>query len=203
VSVEPAPIEDWAPWTPAELALRLAGVDAPWCVVGGWAIDLHLGRVTREHEDLEIATLRPFDDAMRAALADLHHFSPSEHVLYHLPLDAPRPVDSHQTWMLDPIERVWRVDLMLEPGDADTWVYRRDESITAPRAFMERRTADGITYLGPHGALFYKAKAPRPKDEADFDVCAPTLTADERQWLVETIERAHPGHAWLDRLREA
>ena len=30
----------------------------PWYVAGGWAVDLHLGRPTREHEDLEIGVPR-------------------------------------------------------------------------------------------------------------------------------------------------
>jgi len=38
-----------------EVAKLLAGVDVPWCVAAGWALDLFHGEVTREHEDLEIA----------------------------------------------------------------------------------------------------------------------------------------------------
>jgi hypothetical protein len=199
--IEPAPIEAWEAWSPADLAARLAPTGVQWCVVGGWAIDLHLGRVTREHEDLEFAVLRADDERVRRALGDLEAFSPSEHVLQHLPSGAIRPADSHQTWMLDPSARVWRVDVMIEPGDADTWVYRRDESLSAPRSFMERRTPDGIPYLGPHGALFFKAKYGRPKDQADFDVTAPTLVPDEHAWLVEALVRFHPNHHWLDALR--
>jgi hypothetical protein len=201
-SIDPAPIEAWEPWTPAELATRLAKTNVHWCVVGGWSIDLHLGRVTRDHEDLEFAVLRHDDLAVRAALSDLEPFSPGETAMIHLPDGAARPCDSHQTWMLDPVARAWRVDVMIEPGDADTWVYRRDESFTAPRAFMERRTADAIPYLGPHGSLFFKAKHGRPKDQADFDLAAPTLTHDERAWLIDAIDRFHPGHPWIDELRK-
>lgn len=62
---------------------------------------------------------------------------------------------------------------------------------------MERRSVDGIPYLGPHGALFYKAKSSRPKDQADFDATAPTLEPDEHEWLVETMRQDHPEHPWL------
>jgi len=197
VTLEPAPIDAWEPWTPPELAARLASTGIHWCVVGGWSVDLHVGRVTREHEDLEFAVLRDDDLAVRTALRDLEPFSPGGEVLTHLPDGAPRPPDSHQTWMLDPRTRLWRVDVMIEPGDVDTWVYRRDESLTAPRPFMERRTPDGIPYLGPHGSLFFKAKYDRQKDQADFDNAAPTLTTDERAWLVDALDRFHPGHPWL------
>lgn len=45
----------WSPWTPDEVAALLAGVTTRWYVVAGWAIDLFLGEVTRQHEDIEIA----------------------------------------------------------------------------------------------------------------------------------------------------
>src|SRR5665213_3408440 len=38
---------EWDAWTPAEAARRLAGVEAPWAVSAGWAIDLFLGRERR------------------------------------------------------------------------------------------------------------------------------------------------------------
>jgi len=42
-------------WTPSEVARRLAGVAAPWCVAAGWALELFRGTRTREHGDIEIA----------------------------------------------------------------------------------------------------------------------------------------------------
>src|SRR4029077_2495242 len=62
------PLEAWEPWTPATAARALAGVEVPWCVVGGWAIDLFLGRETRHHEDLEIAVPRLFFAPLRQQL---------------------------------------------------------------------------------------------------------------------------------------
>jgi hypothetical protein len=33
---------NWRAWRPEEAAERLEGLDAPWCVAAGWAIDLTL-----------------------------------------------------------------------------------------------------------------------------------------------------------------
>jgi hypothetical protein len=62
------PLEAWRPWSPADAARVLAGCAAPWCVVGGWAIDLAAGRQTRRHEDLEIAVARGDFAPIRAHL---------------------------------------------------------------------------------------------------------------------------------------
>jgi hypothetical protein len=46
----------WAnAWRPEEVAERLDGVSAPWCIVAGWALDLFRGEQSRPHGDLEIA----------------------------------------------------------------------------------------------------------------------------------------------------
>ena len=39
-------------------AAHMDGFPAPWFVSGGWAIDLFLGRVTRDHSDIEIGIYR-------------------------------------------------------------------------------------------------------------------------------------------------
>ncbi len=55
----------------------------------------------------------------------------------------------------------------------------------------------GIPVLRPEGVLLYKAKACRPKDQADFATCLPHLSTDARAWLSEALEVVYPGHPWL------
>ena len=193
-------LDAWRAWTPAEAAERLAGADVTWCVVGGWSVDLFLGRETRAHEDLEIAILRPDWPRVRRALSDLVLHAVGDGEVRLLAPDEEPPAKIHQTWALDPRANEWRVDVMMESGDAATWAYRRDESLTAPRNVMVGATADGIPYLHPRATLLFKAKYQRPKDEADLEVTLPHLEADDRSWLRAALERFHPGHAWLERL---
>ena len=42
----------------ASVARTLEGADVPYWVFGGWAVDLHVGRVTRPHDDVDIAVWR-------------------------------------------------------------------------------------------------------------------------------------------------
>lgn len=48
----------WEPLTPAEVAGELRGLPCRWWIAGGWAIDLHLGRQSRAHADVDVLFLR-------------------------------------------------------------------------------------------------------------------------------------------------
>ena len=198
------PLEAWEAWTPPKVAQLLANIDAPWCVVGGWAIDLYLGRETREHEDIEIAVPRGFFPALRRRLEGsfaLHAVGDGE--VRRLAPATAYPADRHQCWLLDEAANKWRLDIMQEPGDAELWVCRRDERLSQPRARIQALSTDGIPYLAPEAVLLFKAKYKRPKDEADFANCLPVLSADARHWLAEGLALVHPGHAWIEALRDA
>jgi hypothetical protein len=192
-------LEAWQAWRPEAVARRLDGIGVPWCVVGGWAIDLFLGSETRAHADLEIAILRADFPTVRARLHDCVLFVVGDGEVRRLRDGALPPEDKHQNWVLDTAANVWRMDVMLEPGDAHTWVFRRDERVSAPRACLVR-AHDGIPCLAPEAVLLFKAKHLNAKDQADFDACLPHLDAGARTWLREALERVHPGHAWIARL---
>lgn len=193
-------LEAWRDaWSPQDVARALSGLAIPWCVVGGWAIDLFLGRPTREHGDLEIAILRPDLPALRAHLGAYVFHAVGDGEVLRLSPGQPPPADKFQTWVLDEPAGLWRVDVMCEPGDSETWVFRRDETVTAARGRMIA-TRGGVPFLRPEGVILYKAKARRPKDEADFAACLPHLASDARRWLVDALAQAHPGHPWISQL---
>jgi len=206
-----ADLVDWDAWHPGEVARRLDGVDVPWYVAAGWALELFLGEQRREHEDLEIGVPAKRFGEVVAALDGLefHTVSPD-------PAKAPRadgrgctlatPIglagalleSSHQTWALDRAAGAWRLDVFREPSQGDTWISRRHERIRMSYERLIERTLDGIPYARPEVVLLFKAKhADRPKDEADFAAVAPLLEPGRRRWLADALELVHPGHRWL------
>ena len=197
---DPPGVEDWDPWHPNELFLRMQTVDAPWHVAGGWALDLWHGIETRRHEDVEIAILRSGFGIFPRALPGMHLFCASGGELHHLPPDAEPPESIHQVWCLDAKTRRWKLDIMLEPGTPEQWVFRRDGRILRRRADMIGRTAGGVPFLKPAGVLLFKAKHRRPKDELDFAKAVGKLERGDRRWLRAALERAHPGHDWISQL---
>jgi hypothetical protein len=198
---DPPDVDAWQPWHPRDIAARLSGCPVPWYVAGGWAIDLYLGRMTRDHADVEIAIPRADFPAFRPWLAGLELYEAVSGTLRHLPDGREPGTEGHQVWACDPAVRRWRLDTFLEPGDGQTWVSHRDERIRRPWAEAIGHTADGIPYLRAECALLAKAKHAREKDEADLAQVLPTLDGRTRAWLADAVELAHPGHAWVDRIR--
>jgi hypothetical protein len=197
----PIPDQDaWDAWSPTELSRRLDGVSRPWCVVGGWALDLWQGSKTREHDDLEFTVLREDVGIFRRKLGDMAFYTVNDGVIEPLPADRDPAPEIFQIWCFDRAAGCWRADMMIEPGTNDTWVYKRDPEITRPRIEMVSLTANGIPYLSPSAVLLFKAKHRRPKDEEDFARAQPRLPLPERRWLKDCLARLHPGHDWLQAL---
>jgi len=195
-------IEDWAAWHPRELADRLAAVEHPWWIAGGWAVDLFLGRETREHEDIEFALPRVHFGRIRALFEadgfELHYAgNGATHPL--LP-GADVPPEFRQVWVCEPGSGCWRTDIFLEISDGRQWRSHRDPRLAMAVPDVHTRTADGIAYLRPELVLFYKARHTRDKDEADFALTAPMLDDAARARLVGWLTLIHPGHPWLTRL---
>ena len=178
-------LSKWDAWSPEEVSRRLARVEAPWYVAAGWALDLFLGGQRRDHDDIEIAVPGARLDEFTSVFDgfELHTIS------------------AHQTWVREPETGLWRLDIFGEPSDGDMWVFRRDERIRLLYDHVIEHTANGLPYGRPEIILLFKAKHARPKDEDDLAAALPRLDSARRVWLTTAVELAHPGHAWLGRLR--
>jgi hypothetical protein len=204
VELSPAEIEAlddrWTgSWTPAEVARQLAGVDAPWCVAAGWALDLFRGRPTRPHGDIEIAVPAASFPLVRARFPGYAFDAVSSGRIW---ADAgPEALAaSHQTWLRDPGTGHYLLDVFREPHDGATWICRHDETIRLPYRDVIRLDPDGVPYLAPELVLLFKAKHARPKDQADFEETLPYLSSAQRAALAGWLGRRYPGHRWLARV---
>lgn len=191
---------DFSDFQPALFAATVMNAfEPPWCIAGGWAIDLWLGRLTRNHADVEVAifredqiTLRDFlhDWTFRAIAAD----------------GTPRVLRDRQLLMLPVHELQARnrqgreIEFLLNECDTVDWIYRRDARIRWPRDAWTVRGAFGVPVLVPHLVLLYKSKSPRPQDELDFRTAVPELAPELRRWLAEALRLANVHHPWLQQL---
>jgi hypothetical protein len=184
-------------YTPSEAAQLFAGVERPWWIAGGWAIDLWLERRSREHEELDVAILRRDLASFRQHLAgwELHLAHGDELTL--LPHADEVDPALHAIWCRRGASEPWAFELLLNEADGDDWVFRRDRTVRLPISAMSRTSADGVPILTPEIVLLFKAKQRRARDEADLREALPTMSGEQKDWLGSAIATSHPGHPWL------
>src|SRR5215207_2740600 len=107
-----------------------------------------------------------------------------------------------QMWLHEHALAPWRYDVVLNPDRDGRWVFRRDPELDYELDEVTWVADDGIRYLTPELTLAYKAKQGRAKDEADLLAALPLLSPVRRTWLADMIDHLHPGHAWIERIRQ-
>ncbi len=191
-------LEAWEPWVPEAFGERMVGASVPWYVAGGWAIDLFVGRRTRDHEDLEVAVPSSRFVELASRFPEMDFWVPQGEEELAAMTEETLGGESHQTWARERSTQRWRFDVFREPHDGDVWICRRDETIRRPYAEIVARSEDGgIPHLVPEVVLLFKAKAARDKDRADLEVAWPLMTPDQQGWFHDALARVHPGHEWL------
>lgn len=193
----------WHELEPREGAAHLSALPVSWWVAGGWAIDLFLGRVTRRHHDLDIGIFRRDAPAVFACLPEWDFFEARHGAL--TPLLAhgePRP-EVNSLWCRRKNSAAWELELMLDEGEPERWIFRRNRQIHRPLSAAVRHNSDAMPYLAPEIQLLYKARSVRARDQTDFENAVPSLDSDARAWLRDSLAATEPGHGWLSVLNAA
>lgn len=173
----------------------MAGFNKTWFIAGGWAIDLFIGKETREHKDLEIALFRKDQLNLKAYLEDWEfmkvikgEFHTWENEFLDLPIH-----EIHATNKLNGD----KIEVLLNETEDNDWKFRRDLRIAYPLNSVWSYSETGIPYLNPEIALLYKARNAREKDQKDFMTIKDYLDNEKKQWLRYALELHEPEHKWL------
>jgi hypothetical protein len=185
----------------------LGDFPGPWWVGGGWAIDVWMGNPSREHEDVEICVLRSDQAALKAYCAGWQSFTPvndqwaamAEGELLEFP---------HCMWQLRNTSEASRTDGMppefefiLNDVVDGQWILQPEPSIQLPIDQVYGPSPLGIPVTAPEILLLHKSwHRHRPKDEHDFQRIRDRLSAAQRTWLRDQLERVRPDDPWLPRL---
>ena len=188
-----------------EVAEALGNLRAPFYFAGGWAIDLHLGRVTREHHDIDALVMRRDHLLLHQALKQFSLKKIIPHpdgipsrgtIVEWSPGDKLElPVHQINAYRAGESEPAFQV--MLAESRGSDWIFRRNPDVSMQLSQMGFHPLWGLPYLAPEIVLLFKAKHLEPRDRVDFDHAIPALSADARRWLRDAIEKTHPGHEWL------
>jgi hypothetical protein len=192
---------EFGPWEPLSISNIVevfAAAPFLWWIAGGMALELHLGRSWRVHEDADVGSPGRDLDALYALL-----FSWDLHVAAAGKLSSWRgerlDVDMHQNniWCRLTENGPWVLDVTIGDGTEDKWIYRRDPTVRVHWDGAVLRTAEGVPYLAPELQLLFKSKDMGPKDDIDAAEVIPTLDHQQREFLRRLLQPEHP---WNQRL---
>ena len=194
-------IPDWQriygrfePLTPVQLKELMAGFGRPWWIVGGYAIEAFTG-VTREHEDIDMCIFVEDVPAFRAHLEPRYHLWSNDGGTFRFFDDKhPEPLAPlSQIWVRKDVDSPWIIDCILNPAVDGRWQNKRDREHVGLLEHVTWVHTDGVRYLNPEIALFFKAGSERETQRWDWEVAYPLLANTQRAWLDEVVERKARG----------
>lgn len=168
----------------------------PWFIAGGWAIDLFMGRETRQHQDIEIALFRKDQFSLKEYLKEWDFKKVIKGEFY-----------SWDNEFLElPIHEIHaclngnRLEVLLNESTEEDWKFRRDMRISYPFQKVWSYSDTGIPYLNAEIVLLYKVKNTRKKDHQDFMLIKDHLEENKKKWLRNAIQLHEPKHKWIELL---
>jgi hypothetical protein len=205
----------------------LEPLSVEWFVSGGWAIDIHLNRITRERCDLDISV--PFSDhltciefflgkgwriegklgggfrTIRTAADyhdDIHYFwsfpAGVDFVSEYVDDDGNRRIAYNR----DAQNELDYIEVFFDRIKDSHFVFRRDPRVKRheDRAILER---DSVRYLAPEVVLLFKSNRLSEKNLLDFDAAVDSLDGDALLWFTEALSLMYGNsHAWLKQLAD-
>jgi hypothetical protein len=190
----------WEPLTPRAVAELLEPTSARWWLSGGVALDRWLGRLIRERPNIDVSTTPAQVEQLVANLPGPY----SAWVTVEDELipwaQAPEDADVQPVLIHDDDAGAWVLQVNVEDGTDQAWLYRRDPRLQLPwdRAVIE---IDGIPTGAPEVQLVWKALRPRPQDDLDKDAVLPELSTEARAWWERAILSIHPHSTWSIHVR--
>jgi hypothetical protein len=192
-----------------------------WALCGGWAVDAWLGKVSREHGDVDIAIFEDDQLALRDLLPGWQMVAHDDSWDAKTPIWPNVPIPPAELWMGRHVDvpghfHVRSADnfdfeVNLNNRIGDQWRLNREPLVTLPIDNGIRISRWGVPTVSPELAAYYKLipvrqpneplPAMRPKDNADVEALLPLLLPGQRKWLFESVEKVEPDHAWLQRLK--
>jgi hypothetical protein len=209
-----------------DLVAFLNPLDARWFVSGGWAIDIHLNRITRERCDLDISV--PFSERL-ASIAfllerdwqieaklfggfktlhkitdytdDIHYFwsfpKGAEFVSEYVDDSGNRRIAYNRKSQSE----LDYIEVFFDRIEDRHFIFRKDPRVKrqVEKAILEM---DGVRYLAPELVLLFKSDRLSEKNLLDFNAAIGSLDGDALDWLRDALLLVNgSSHAWLAHLQ--
>ncbi|MGH6692011.1 MAG: nucleotidyltransferase domain-containing protein [Gammaproteobacteria bacterium] len=204
-----------APEGVARIADIMASYPGRWSLCGGWAVDAWLGRVSREHGDIDLSVFVEDQRALHDHLAGwqlLAHdaaWEPGRGDQWwdgtrrlgcpsHIHARPPERAGEMPKDGIATLEDGFLLDIQINDLEGDAWLLSRLPAITLGFERAVQQSPWGMPTASPEVVLFFKARDLRRRDKVDFAALLPLLSAEQRAWLKEAVVAL--GHPWVREL---
>ena len=153
----------------------LSSLTVPYWIIGGWAIDLAVGRVTRDHADVDVMMLERDKHALWSDLTGVDVESRQAPW-------GPGASSCTATSSRCPLTS----SCPGRPGCPWSTAAARIAS-RGPWPDITRYR-DSIPYLAPEVVLLFKARSKAARDQHDVETALPLLDAGQRSWLHDALK---------------
>jgi hypothetical protein len=190
----------WEPLSVSATCGAFSPASFRWWFTGGQALELHLGRSWRDHEDTDVSIIRRDVVLLRPVLAGWDiYVAAAGRLTPWSGEELNATLHQNNLWCRRRGKGAWLLDVSISEGDDDAWIYRHDESVRFPWVEAVLQTPDGVAYLAPELQLLFKSRHLRRKDDVDASEVIPELSVGRRAQLTRLLPAEH---AWQGLLAE-
>jgi hypothetical protein len=189
------------PITVFEVNEIFSDIPVKWCIAGGWALDLYLGKQSRTHDDIDVIIFREEQLTAFKYLSKNWLLYKAENGKLNIWKEGEFLTSTNDIWVSKGDNSPWVFQIMLVDNKQDSWIYKREKSIRREMNDIFLKTQEEIPYLKPEIQLLYKGGSSeiREKDQNDFLKSLPSLMPQAKEWLKATLKIQFPcGHIWVD-----
>ena len=185
------------------IATLLSGFDEQWAFCGGWAVDLWLNRITRQHKDIDITVFRKDQLSLQSYLLRRGWQLRIAHQGQLMRWAAGQWLDLplHAIWCKHETHEPDFLEVLFNEADETHFIFRRYKRIRRALDNAVVPTKSGWLTLAPEIVLLYKSRDPTDANNRhDFKVGQATLNVEQRLWLKRALEMVDDKHEWLAKL---
>lgn len=190
------PAEDlgrWAPLSVVDIVEVFGAARFRWWFSGGRALELHVGRSWRAHDDTDVGVTRRDATALLSVLEGWNiQVAAAGRLTPWTGEELDVALHQNNLWCRRSTDGPWLLDVTISEGDDDELVYRRDRRIRIPWGDAVLQTPEGLPYLAPELQLLFKSRDQRAKDEVDARQVAPELDSARADRLAQMLPATHP-----------